>query len=70
MINVQKLSNYIKNNGLKIKWVADQANVKYQKLSKVLNGRGSIEAGEYIRVCDALNVNPFDFVDGLNKKKG
>lgn len=50
------IKQYIEENGIKQKKVADDSGMKPQTLNDVLNERRKIEATEYFNLCKALNV--------------
>ncbi len=65
------IKQYIDENGIKQKKVADDSGMKPQALNDVLNERRKIEATEYFNVCKALNVGLDYFankIEQANKK--
>ena len=51
-----KIKQHIKRNGLKQRWVAEQAGMTDTELSEYLRGKRRITIDAYIRICDALGV--------------
>ena len=47
---------------MKQKAVADKAGLKENHFCQILNGRRKCEAGEYIGLCKALEVNPWVYM--------
>lgn len=52
------IRNEVKNRGMKIKFLSTKANVAYSCLQPSLNGTRSLRADEYLRICDALQIEP------------
>ena len=57
----QKLSTYIKGQGMIVKHVALKTGIPYQKLQAALLGTRKIKAEEFIAVCSFLGVDPLLF---------
>lgn len=53
----QRIGEYIKQTGLKQKIVAERAGMSQQQISDICNGRRSVAAVEYFRICEALGVD-------------
>lgn len=56
----EKISDYIKQNGIKQTFIADKCGWTKQKLYNLLHGRNRISVEDYEAICEALSV-PFDF---------
>lgn len=56
----EKISDYLKQNGIKQTFIADRCGWTKQKLYNLLHGRNRISVEDYEAICEALNV-PFDF---------
>ncbi len=57
-----KIKNYIQEEGLKYKAIADRIGVPLNSFSAMLNGKRRITADEYVKICKALNVPLETFV--------
>lgn len=55
-----KIAEYLHKNGIKQKFIADQADMTQASISGVVSGKRDLEVEEYVRICDALNV-PYDY---------
>ncbi|MBO5313169.1 MAG: helix-turn-helix transcriptional regulator [Clostridia bacterium] len=51
-----KIKKYILNAGLKIGSVALSLDIPFNIFSSMLNGRRSIKAEEYFKICSVLNL--------------
>ena len=60
MVFYEKISDYIKQNGIKQTFIADKCGWTKQKLYNLLHGRNRISVEDYEAICEALSV-PFDF---------
>ena len=58
----EALKAKIDSAGMKQKAVADKAGLKENHFCQILNGRRKCEAGEYIGLCKALEVNPLVYM--------
>ena len=56
----EKISDYLKQNGIKQTFIADKCGWTKQKLNNLLHGRNRISVEDYEAICEALSV-PFDF---------
>lgn len=54
-----KIRDYIKANGLKFSFVAEKVGIDRTKLYNICNGRCSVDALSYYKICKVLNV-PFE----------
>lgn len=53
---IERIRTYIKDKGLKQRWVAEGAGMTDLEISQYLTGRKRMTADAYIRICDALEV--------------
>lgn len=51
---------YITEHGLKQKNIAEKSGFTVQTFNAVMNGQRKLEATEYFKVCDALQI-PLDY---------
>lgn len=58
----ERISQYIRNAGLKQKVVAEKAGYSEKQLSAMLRGTRKIWADDYERICVALGKEPNDFM--------
>ena len=58
MTTEKKLATYISGRGLKIKYVAEKAEIPYQHLQTALLGTRKLKSDEFLRVCAVLDVDP------------
>ncbi|MGN0181527.1 MAG: helix-turn-helix domain-containing protein [Candidatus Ornithomonoglobus sp.] len=56
----KNISDYISENGIMKKHVAERSHIELSKLSLILSGKRNLMAEEYVSICDALNV-PYDY---------
>ena len=67
---VQKLlRDYIKNNGIKQRFIANAIGVKEYTISDIFSFRKEMRADEFLAICIALNKNPNDFVEEFKKEE-
>ena len=57
----EKIKDYITKNGIKQRYVAEQAGLSENKFSLMMRGKRQINAEEYLSICKALNVQPSFF---------
>ena len=57
----KKIKDYITKNGIKQRYVAEQAGLSENKFSLMMRGKRQINAEEYLSICKALNVQPSFF---------
>ena len=58
MTTEKKLDNYIAQRGLKIKYVAEKAEIPYQRLQASLNGTRKLKVDELLATCAVLEADP------------
>ena len=61
MTTEKKLANYISNQGLKIKYVAEKAGIPYQRLQASLNETRKLKTDEFLAACAVLEADPYLF---------
>lgn len=59
-VNQSKMRQYIQETGLKQSVIAQKVGITDSSLSLALLGKRRLEAGEYVSICNVLDV-PFDF---------
>lgn len=62
-VNEKAIRSHIQENGLKQSAIAKKAGMTETALSMVLLGNRKLEAGEYVAICNALDVPLDTFVD-------
>jgi len=62
---LDNVRNYIKENGISIKDLANSMGLKYDQLFQKLYNRESIDISTYIQICCLLDVSPDYFVKDL-----
>ena len=58
----ENIATYVKNNGIKQKFIADNIGISPSAVSQLLNGEREISAEEYINICNLFNVSCDYFV--------
>lgn len=58
----EALKAMINSSGKKQKSVAVKASIKENHFCQILNGKRKCEAGEYISLCKALDINPWAYM--------
>lgn len=58
-----KIKAYLDDNGIRYTHVSDKTGIPMEILNLLLNGKRSVEATEYLAICDALNVPLTKFAD-------
>lgn len=61
------IRNYLKEQGQKQAWLADQLGIKPSTLSASLSNE--LSASRFFEICDILNVSPDYFYDKCRGKK-
>lgn len=62
MFDRDKLKKYIDNLGIKQKVIAQKSNMSETTLSNILNGKRKCEVNEFLSICNAISVNPNEFI--------
>jgi len=62
-LDYEALKFKIDSSGMKQKAVALKAGMKENHLCLILNGKRKCEVGEYISLCNALDIEPGTFVE-------
>lgn len=55
-----KIKKYLKDNGIKIGYLAKKLNRTPAEMSNILNGKQCLYADEFIEIAQILNVKPDD----------
>ncbi len=63
----ENIAAYVKNNGIKQKFIADNIGISPSAVSQLLNGEREISAEEYINICNLFNVSCDYFVTNQQK---
>lgn len=59
----EKVREYLEQNGLKQKAVAEKAGIPNTTFNAIMNGKRTMYADDLRAVCFALNVKPETFID-------
>ena len=59
----ENIINYLKNNGIKQSFVADNIGLPRAAMSSLANGKRNLDVEEYVKICDLLKIN-YDFFIG------
>lgn len=62
MIVQSRIADYIRENGLKKSYIAEQAGIKQDRFSLIINNHSRLRADELEKICVALKVNPCIFI--------
>lgn len=54
------IKNYLEENGIKQSFLSEKTGIPAPILNMMLNDNRKIEANEYMRICDALDL-PLDY---------
>lgn len=57
-----KISNYLKSNGISQAYLSRKTGISYSKLSLCLSGRRKLSLTDYELICGALNVPVTKFI--------
>lgn len=57
----EKLAEIINAKGLKQSFVAEKTGIKADAVSRILANKRSIQADEFLKLCELLEVNPREF---------
>ena len=58
----ENIAAYVKQNGIKQKFIADNIGISPSAVSQLLNGDREISAEEYINICNLFKVSCDFFV--------
>lgn len=59
----ENIVKYLKNNGIKQSFVADNIGLSRMAMSNLVNGDRDLDVEEYVKICDLLKVNYDFFID-------
>lgn len=62
MIVQSRIADYIRENGLKKSYIAEQAGIKQDRFSLIINNHSRLRADELEKICVALKVSPCIFI--------
>ena len=68
MTIAEKMKQYIDENGLKQKAIAQRASMREDAVSNMLRSKRKMTVDEYISICHAIGVPPQKFLDGEGKR--
>lgn len=57
----EQLDKYVKDNGIKQAYIAQQTGLSADTISKVLRGERRMMADEFLNICFALGIDPAQF---------
>lgn len=57
------IKEYLHENGLKQKVIAEKSNIPLQTFNAILNEQRKLEVGEYFRICNAIGESVDYFAD-------
>jgi len=63
----ERLSNYIKENGIKQTYISEKTGIPENTLSMILNGKSRLDADKLEDIIIALNIDP-NLIIYSNKK--
>jgi len=63
------LKAMIDSSGMKQKVIAVKAGLKENHFCQIINGKRKCEAGEYIGLCKALEVNPWAYMKEVKENE-
>lgn len=58
----QKIKAYLDANGIKQTFICEKTNINKSAFTAILAGTRKIEAVEYYKICQALNVDMLTFM--------
>jgi plasmid maintenance system antidote protein VapI len=62
-MNVQaKIAEYVQNNGIMQRFIAEQTGLSDVIVSNIINLKRKMTADEFVLFCKALNKQPNDFI--------
>lgn len=50
------IKQYLKNKGISQVWLAKKAEIKYERLRRVLSGQATLSADEYFSITKVLGI--------------
>lgn len=59
----EKISKYLKDNGIQRKYIAEKIKMPINVLSMTLNGKRRMQLEEFIAIVKVLNLDPNYFLD-------
>ena len=64
MKSYERIKQYLEDNGIKQKYIAEKTGIQENKLSLTLNGQRIMTADEFIKIIYVLNLDANKFVYG------
>ncbi len=62
------IKQYLEDNGIKQNYLSEKTGIPANVINVILNNKRKIEANEYMKLCDALNL-PLDYFKPKIKSK-
>jgi len=69
MVVQARLAEYIEQNGIMRKFIANKCGMTSSKISEILNGKRELKADDLEKICNAINVNPNKFINVQTKEE-
>ena len=63
MVVQGRLSDYIRNRGIKQAWISQKTGISESRLSGILTQRLKLTADEYEKIVSAIGKEPNDFME-------
>ena len=57
----KELNDYVTSNGIKQSYICEQTGIHPDIVSRILREARKITAEEFLKICNALNLDPRDF---------
>ncbi len=57
-----KLKDFVDKNGIKQAHICEATGMSADSVSRIMNSTRKITADEFLNICNALNLDPRDFV--------
>ena len=62
MVVEARISEYIRNHGIRQSFICEKADIDQDAFSKILNGKRDMKLDDFERMCKVLKKSPNDFV--------
>ena len=63
MVVQARLAEYIEQNGIMRKHIAEKCGMTKTKISEILNGKRELKADDLEKICNAINADPNKFIN-------
>lgn len=57
-----RVAQYVHDNGITQKHIAEKTGISKVKISQMFNGNRKMMADEFVSICAAINKEPNDFI--------